>query len=122
MDLVFLNMAAILGMRWLSTAAQMGDPRRTIPRAMFFSGVFAALPALRRKGGIDQDGFHLVPFGSFGPWVFGGMGFGATALSVVLALIPPEGSTNPMLFVWKVGGGCLLFVAAGLVFCYRNRR
>lgn len=24
MDLVFLNMAAILGLRWLSTAAQMG--------------------------------------------------------------------------------------------------
>jgi hypothetical protein len=42
-------------------------------------------------------------------------------LSVVLAILPPAGSSDPQMFVLKVGGGCLLFVAAGLIFYYRNR-
>jgi hypothetical protein len=40
----------------------------------------------------------------------------------VLALMPPAGSENPQLFVAKVGGGCLLFIVAGLVFYLRNRK
>ena len=49
-------------------------------------------------------------------------GFGATLLSVILALLPPEGSENPQMFVLKVGGGCLLFIAFGLMFYFLNRR
>jgi amino acid transporter len=87
-----------------------------------FLYMFAALPALRRKAAGNDEDLNLVPFGAFGPWLFGGLGFAATLLSVALALIPPEGSTNPTLFVLKVAGGCLLFVAGGLVFYYRNRK
>ena len=86
-----------------------------------FLYMFAALPVLRMKSGTSGEGLSLVPFGRLGPWLFGGLGFAATSLSVVLALIPPAGSENPELFVLKVGGGCLLFIGAGLVFYLRNR-
>jgi hypothetical protein len=63
-----------------------------------------------------------VPGGIVGIYLCSVLGFGATLLSVVLALIPPEGTANPQMFVLKVGGGCLLFITAGLIFYYRNRR
>jgi amino acid transporter len=81
-----------------------------------FLYMFAALPALRRK----VAGNNLVPGGTVGVWVCSGLGFNATLLSV-LALIPPAGTADPQLFVMKVGGGCLLFIVAGLVFYLRNR-
>lgn len=86
-----------------------------------FLYMFAALPVLRIKAGGNNNGVSLVPGGTFGVWLVGGLGFSATLLSVVLAMIPPEGTTNPTLFVIKVAGGCLLFVAAGLVFYLYNR-
>ena len=86
-----------------------------------FLYMFVALPVLRMKAQGDNDGISLVPFGGLGPWLFGGLGFAATLLSVVLALIPPAGSENPELFLLKVGGGCILFIVIGLVFYFRNR-
>jgi amino acid transporter len=85
-----------------------------------FLYMFAALPALRRKAAGNNEGISLVPGGSTGVWLCSGLGFGATLLSVVLAMMPPAGSSDPQMFVLKVGGGCLLFVAAGLIFYYRN--
>ncbi len=87
-----------------------------------FLYMFAALPMLRRKAAGNNAGVSLVPGGSAGVWLCSALGFGATLLSMVLAMIPPAGSTNPQMFVVKVGGGCLLFVAAGLIFYWRNRR
>ena len=86
-----------------------------------FLYMFAALPVLRMKAAGNNEGVNLVPGGNAGVWLFAGLGFTATLLSVVLALIPPAGTTNPQMFILKVGGGCLLFIAAGLVFYYRNR-
>jgi amino acid transporter len=87
-----------------------------------FLYMFAALPILRRKAKGNNAGVNLVPGGDVGVWLIAVLGFSATFLSVVLALMPPEGSANPQLFVAKVGGGCLLFILAGLGFYYRNRR
>ena len=87
-----------------------------------FLYMFAALPVLRMKAAGDNDGVSLVPGGMFGVWFVGGLGFAATMLSVVLAMIPPEGTSNPQLFVLKVVGGCLLFVAVGLIFYLVNRK
>ena len=87
-----------------------------------FLYMFAALPILRRKAKGNNAGVNLVPGGNVGVWLIAVLGFSATFLSVVLALMPPEGSANPQLFVAKVGGGCLLFILAGLGFYYRNRR
>ena len=86
-----------------------------------FLYMFAALPVLRRKAGGSNEGVSLVPGGSVGVWLIGGLGFSATLLSVVLAMVPPEGTTDPTMFVAKVGGGCLLFVAIGLMFYLVNR-
>ena len=48
------------------------------------------------------------------------LGLLATALSLVLAVIPPEGTQRPWLFELKVVGGCGLILATGLV-CYALR-
>lgn len=86
-----------------------------------FLYMFAALPVLRLKARGENSGITLVPGGAFGVWLVGGVGFAATLLSVVLAIIPPADSPHPGLFVLKVGGGSLLFLLAGLIFYHRNR-
>ena len=86
-----------------------------------FLYMFASLPVLRRKANGNDEGISLVPGGSVGVWIVSGLGFSATLLSIVLALTPPAGSDNPGLFVFKVAGGCLLFICIGLAFYWRNR-
>ncbi len=85
-----------------------------------FLYMFAALPVLRIKAAGNNAGVSLVPGGTAGLVLCSVLGFGATLLSVILALMPPEGTSNPQLFVIKVGGGTLLFIAVGLIFYYRN--
>ena len=87
-----------------------------------FLYMFAALPALRIKAMGNDAGVSLVPGGTIGLVLCSGLGFGATLLSVVLALMPPDDTADPQMFVLKVGGGTLLFLAIGLAFYYRNRR
>jgi len=87
-----------------------------------FLYMFAALPALRQKARGDDAGIRRVPGGAAGLWLCSGLGFAATSLSIVLAILPPEGSANPQLFLLKSVGGCLAFIAVGLTFYYRNRR
>jgi amino acid transporter len=87
-----------------------------------FLYMFAALPILRRRAGGDDEGVTLVPFGVAGPWLFGGLGFAATMLSVVLAFVPPAGTSNPGLFVVKIAASTFLFVAVGLGFYWRGRK
>jgi amino acid transporter len=85
-----------------------------------FLYMFAALPALRIKAAGNNAGVSLVPGGTFGLFLCSTLGFAATLLSVILAMLPPAGSSDPLMFVLKVGGGCLLFIAAGLIFYYRS--
>lgn len=87
-----------------------------------FLYMFAALPVLRMQARGENEGVTLVPFGNAGPWLFGGLGFAATMLSVVLAFIPPAGTTNPGLFVIKVTVSTLLFIVVGLGFYWRGRK
>jgi len=87
-----------------------------------FLYMFAALPVLRRRAGGDDEGVTRVPFGNAGPWLFGGLGFAATLLSVILAFIPPAGTSNPGLFVIKIASATLLFIVVGLGFYWRGRK
>lgn len=87
-----------------------------------FLYMFAALPVLRIKAAGNNEGVNRVPGGTTGMVLCSVLGFGATLLSVILALLPPAGTTDAQLFLLKVGGGCALFIAAGLIFFYRNRR
>lgn len=86
-----------------------------------FLYMFAALPVLRMKAAGANDGVSLIPGGTAGMVLCSVLGFGATLLSVVLALLPPADAENPRLFLIKVGGGCLLFILAGLIFYHLNR-
>jgi amino acid transporter len=86
-----------------------------------FLYMFAALPVLRRRANGDHEGVTLVPLGNAGPWIFGGLGFAATMLSIILAFIPPAGTSNPGLFVMKIAASTLLFIAIGLGFYWRGR-
>ena len=83
--------------------------------------LFLALPLLRRKGVGDDKDILAVPGGSGVVWVLSLLGFVATLFSIILAMMPPEGTDNPMLFVAKTIGGTLLFLAAGLVFYARGK-
>ena len=87
-----------------------------------FLYMFAALPVLRMKAKGANEGVQLVPFGNVGPWLFGGLGFCATFLSIVLALMPPAETENPGMFLLKVGGGCLAFIVLGLGFYHVNKK
>lgn len=86
-----------------------------------FLYMFAALPMLRIKSAGNNEGVSLIPGGIIGVSLCSVLGFSATLLSVVLAMIPPDGTANPQMFILKVGGGCLLFIAVGLIFYFRNR-
>ncbi|MBI4540766.1 MAG: amino acid permease [Gemmatimonadetes bacterium] len=83
--------------------------------------MFAALPALRRRG-TAGEGVLSVPGGRTGVALVSGCGFLATALSVTLALIPPKGTASPWLFELKVVGGTLALLAVGYGFYLRGRR
>ena len=89
-------------------------------RAGLIQGCRSPVLARRRKAAGNDAGINLVPGGT-GVRVCSGPGFSATLLSVALASIPPGGTADPQLLVMKVGGGCLLFIAAGLFFYLRNR-
>ena len=83
--------------------------------------LFAALPVMRRRAAGNNAGIALVPGGVVGCWIASAVGFAATVLAIVTSLIPPDG-TSPGLFLAKVGGGCVLFIAVGLAFYVRGQR
>jgi glutamate:GABA antiporter len=83
--------------------------------------IFAALPMLRRRAAADAKGSALVPGGAFGCWLVSGLGFSTTLLAIVTSMMPPEHSSHPGLFFFKVVGGSCLIVAIGLVFYIRGR-
>jgi amino acid transporter len=64
-----------------------------------------------------------VPGGSAGAWIVGSSGLIVTLFAMVVAMIPPSGDEQPLLFELKVVGGALAFVGIGGVVYWRaNRR
>ncbi|HKH94067.1 MAG TPA: APC family permease [Gemmatimonadaceae bacterium] len=62
-----------------------------------------------------------VPGGALGARIVGISGLVVTVLAMVVATVPPDGETNPLLFEAKVVGGALGFVALGGVVYWRGR-
>jgi glutamate:GABA antiporter len=62
-----------------------------------------------------------VPGGAFGARAVGISGLLVTILAMAIAMVPPDGETNPLLFELKVVGGALGFVALGGVVYWRGR-
>jgi len=86
-----------------------------------FLYLFLALPLLQKKGIGDEKDVLSVPGGRGGTWLLCTLGFFATLFSIILAMMPPEGTENPMLFIAKTVGGTILFLGAGLVFYVRGK-
>jgi amino acid transporter len=64
-----------------------------------------------------------VPGGSIGAWVVGLSGLLVTLFAMVVAMIPPSGDEQPLLFEMKVVGGALAFVGiGGIVYWMANRK
>lgn len=86
-----------------------------------FLYLFAILPFVRKRRVGDDGAVLRVPGGRTGVWAVTTLGFGATMLSIVLAMIPPEDTEEPTIFLLKTIGGTILFLLAGLAFYYRGR-
>jgi glutamate:GABA antiporter len=67
-------------------------------------------------------GAVLVPGGRVGVWIAGLLGFGVTAVSIVLALIPSKDVTNAFSYELKLVGGTVGAVAVGLLLYWRGAR
>ena len=72
----------------------------------------------RRRG----DPGLAVPGGATGALVIGLCGLFITLFAMVLALIPPPGTSDLWIYEGKVGGGSLLLVLAGLFIYWRAKK
>jgi len=82
--------------------------------------IFAALPILRHRAAGSNAGITLIPGGAVVCWLASGIGFSTTLLAIGISIVPPEDSNNPGLFLLKTVGGCIMLIAAGLVFYFRG--
>ena len=62
-----------------------------------------------------------VPGGAIGARAVGVSGLIVTLLAMAIAMVPPDGETDPLLFEMKVVGGALSFVALGGVVYWRRK-
>ena len=80
-----------------------------------FLYLFLSLIVLRRK---DPEPGRGVT----GAVLIGGCGIFVTLFGMVVATIPPSGTSNPVLFFVKVVGGAVLFIGAGGALYLRRSR
>lgn len=86
--------------------------------------LFISLPTLRfrRRRNVDPRSAMEVPGGRLGLWLTVSAGFGATLLSIILALVPPKGVTDVWMFEGKIVAETGLLILVGLAFYWRGRR
>ena len=82
--------------------------------------LFISFLLLRRTEG-SADAVR-VPGGAIGARAVGVSGLVVTLLAMGIAMVPPDGETDPWLFELKVVGGALAFVGLGGVVYWRGRR
>jgi len=84
--------------------------------------LFAAAITLRFREGL-RPGIIPIPGGKIGTWIIAALGFAATLISIVLALIPPSSEVEDIfVFEVEVIGGCLLCFLSGAYLYARARR
>jgi amino acid transporter len=64
----------------------------------------------------------IVPGGRIGALLAGVSGAAITLFAMVVAMFPPQGTTQVWLHELKLGGGAALLVSAGLVIYWRAKR
>ena len=91
-----------------------------IPYLYLFIGLII-LRNKREKSAEPTPGM-VIPGGKVGLYLVAFFGFSATALSIILSIMPPESVENVLLFEMKVIGGTAMFLLVGLIFFLRGRR
>ncbi|HEX4308444.1 MAG TPA: APC family permease [Acidobacteriaceae bacterium] len=88
-----------------------------------FLYMFAAVIKLaRRPDRAANTHAILVPGGSFGIWIAGGLGFIVVLLGILVSLIPPGDSSSKLGFELKLLIGTLASILLGLVLYWRGSR
>lgn len=64
----------------------------------------------------------LIPGGTVGAWIAGGLGFAITALGIVLSFVPPGGTESKFSFLAKLVGGTVGTILVGLALYWRGAR
>ena len=82
----------------------------------------AAIKLSYRKDRKSNPNTVLIPGGTLGAWIAGGMGFVITALGIALSFIPPGGTEGDFSFLAKLIGGTLGTILVGLALYWRGAR
>ena len=82
----------------------------------------AAIKLSYRKDRKSNPSTVLIPGGTLGAWIAGGLGFAITALGIVLAFIPPGGTESNFSFLAKLIGGTVGTILVGLGLYWRGAR
>jgi amino acid transporter len=82
----------------------------------------AAIKLAYRRDRDTSENAVLIPGGRTGVWIAGSLGFGVTALSIVLALIPSKDVTDTVAYEFKIIGVTVASVLFGLVLYWRGAR
>jgi hypothetical protein len=69
----------------------------------------------------QRTGPLIVPGGMVGAMIAGMSGAGITFFAMLVAMIPPPGTTQVLLHELKLGGGAVFLIGTGLVFYWRAR-
>jgi len=88
-----------------------------------FLYMFAAVIKLAgRKDRRESSHAVLVPGGTLGVWIAGGLGFAVVLLGIVVSLVPPGDSANKFAFELKLLIGTVASILLGLVLYWRGSR
>jgi amino acid transporter len=87
-----------------------------------FLYIFASVIKLAyRKDRTENEHAVLVPGGKPGVWIAGLLGFAATLVSIIFAMVPP-GGVNKLLFEAKLIGACVVAIGIGLVLYWNGAK
>ena len=86
-----------------------------------FLYMFAAVIKLQRRRDRKENPLAvLVPGGTAGTWICGGLGFAVVLLGIIVSLVPPGDSANRVGFEVKLIGGTAVSILVGLVLYWRG--
>jgi len=82
----------------------------------------AAIKLAGRSDRKENPHAVLIPGGTLGVWIAGGLGFVSVLCGIAFSLIPPGEESNKVLFECKLVGGTVASVALGLFLYFRGAR
>lgn len=82
----------------------------------------AAIKLARRSDRKENTHAVLIPGGTLGVWLAGGLGFVSVLCGIAFSLIPPGEESNKVLFECKLVGGTIASIALGLFLYFRGAR